>query len=381
MNVNKSKYLLSLISSVLVLLLITEAVYADRRYRVRSADRLERIVDLLYPKRELTKPQIMVGILARNPKSFKGGNINFLLKRKRLVLPDESKMGGVTHEDAKALLSQHAKFFRSGVTGSESLIQPPVYDEQQISILNIISSETKQQSKKISKLEKDRTALNKRLKELSKLKKERDHKIQALEEQLKNTRIIKSTAKDKLLEANVSETKKLTEENKRLQKELVESRRDLEANKKAAIFIEQEKTEALNVIKQNKSDVVSTQLKPVLIDDSLSKISLSKLLWIIPLLMLLVLAWFFFKRGKIKVEDEDLAGLIATNNEDFEHNQQGRETLKNDELEMSVKLDVARAYVEAGDKESAVDILNVILRRGSSEERHDASIILNNIRS
>ena len=99
-----------------VLVLTTQTVFA-KSYRIRSSDNINRIVDKFYANRTLSKQQVMLGLLSRNPRAFKGGNVNFLLRGRRIQLPKESEMSVVSDADAKAIISQHNSYFRRGQTG------------------------------------------------------------------------------------------------------------------------------------------------------------------------------------------------------------------------------------------------------------------------
>ncbi len=77
-NTHTFKITLSaLVVFLVVFLLMIETLSAETRYRVKSSDNVNTIVEQYYPNSELSRGQLLVGILIKNPRAFKGGNINF----------------------------------------------------------------------------------------------------------------------------------------------------------------------------------------------------------------------------------------------------------------------------------------------------------------
>ena len=80
------------LSACFMAIMITTLVSADNEYTVRSNDNLNRIIAKFYTGSQTPRAQIQQLILAKNPAAFKGGDINFLIKGKRLILPDDGKL-------------------------------------------------------------------------------------------------------------------------------------------------------------------------------------------------------------------------------------------------------------------------------------------------
>ena len=172
-----------------VLVFTTQTVFA-KSYRIRSSDNISRIVDKFYANRTLSKRQVMVGLLARNPRAFKGGNVNFLLRGRRIQLPKESEMSVVSDADAKDILSQHNSFFRRGRTGVGKL--PKLVNRSRVMNAKVTGTNTLKQPlapvanqsdqiAKIKRLETESKALKLQLDRLLEARKERDKKLLELE--------------------------------------------------------------------------------------------------------------------------------------------------------------------------------------------------------
>ena len=102
-----------------LMLLIFSNSFADRNYGpVKINDFLGKIVSKSYTNSSLTKDQIMVAILRKNPAAFRGGNIHFLRRDMNLILPDESYISQIPSDEASALVAEHLAFFKQGKTGN-----------------------------------------------------------------------------------------------------------------------------------------------------------------------------------------------------------------------------------------------------------------------
>ena len=186
-----------------VIVFTTQTVFA-KSYRIRSSDNISRIVDKFYANRTLSKQQVMVGLLSRNPRAFKGGNVNFLLRGRRIQLPKESEMPVISDADAKAILSQHNSFFRRGRTGVGKL--PKLGGKSRVTSAKVTATNMlnqpivsvarqSEQIAKIKRLETETKALKLQLDRLLEARKERDKKLlelersinQSLEEEKKKT--------------------------------------------------------------------------------------------------------------------------------------------------------------------------------------------------
>lgn len=414
-RINKMKInrpLLSLISVLLIALFTTQVAFAEKSYRVRSSDNLERIVKKFYSNTKFPKGQIMVGILAKNPRAFRDGNINFLLRGKRLKLPSKSEIRRISYKDAKLLLAQHAFFFREGVTGGELLLAPVVLKKSEVVEKNTdkksptesqdktISSQ-QEQTKKISKLEQESEDLRKKLAQLFEEKEQRDQKLIELEDSLKNS-INKQPAEENNPTDTISEVedknKKLEQTNAQLQQKLQESRSELAENTRSTITLEREINELQNKIQNDSNfssevETANQENSQVAFQDKNrggtrplenQQNSWGKLIWLLPLLLLGI--WFllkYFRENKGSDDDNiDYAGQIAAvETSDFLEQSSHTETdteinYEEESLEASIKLDVSRAYVEAGDTESALNILREVMEEGSEVQRKEAQEIL-----
>jgi len=387
----------------LLLVISAQAVSAETRYRVKSSDNLKAIVERFYENSDLTEGQLMVGVLAKNPRAFRGGNINFLLRGKRLTLPDESEIEQISPEIASKLRSQHARLFRMGITGG---FKAPTLadlsatsdklnsDESNNAAVSDSSEQLKAQTKKIDQLQQESNLLKKQLEELLNARGDRDNRLLELEKLLKQTQAIaKQTSAEVGSTENPDKTSGLESANKDLQQELQETRSELAENTNSNIALEREVEDLKGVIKGKKADsfIVPPKLgdvkngtnapqnKELSGDKSSTGSSLAKLLWLLPLILLAGFLFRYFGKKQAVVSPED--DTIARYKAEYEANKNIDEIFEEEDLETSVKLDVARAYIEAEDTPSALDILTEIMEEGSDEQRQQAHELLEKISS
>ena len=400
LNMKKiSQYLLV----VLVLVTTAQIASAETRYRVKSSDNLNGIVERFYENSSLSKGQLMVGVLAKNPRAFKGGNINFLLRGKRLTLPDESEIEQISPEIASKLLSQHARLFRIGITGDfkaptiEDLLAASdklKSDESKIEVGD--SSEIlKTQTQKIDQLQQESNALKKQLEELLNAKGDRDNRLLELEKSLKQTQDDAKQSSAQQTNSGtdlVDKTNELESANKQLQQKLQETKSELAENTNSNIALERKVEDLKGVIKDQKAEsfMVPSNLgdeknetgapknEELSVGKSSTNSSLVKLLWLLPLILLAGFLFRYFgkKQAVVSPEDDTIAHYEA---EYLEAKEDIDPEFEEEALETSIKLDVARAYIEAEDTHSALDILTEIMEEGSDEQRQQAHELLEKI--
>ena len=374
-----------IVCSALIAIMMTSIAVADTTYRVRSADSLNSIVKKFYPDRTLTKAQIMVGILNTNPQAFNSGNINKLIRGKKLFLPDEVYFTTVSSVEASEILAKHARGLRenkiiSNITASNNDNNSNTNEE--------ITKTKKEQSQKISKLEKDSEALRKQLETLVNEKGVRDKKLAELEVAIKKSlEVPRQTGSEK---ENAIAAQKLKEKNEILERELHKSRSELAENTRSTISLERRLNDLENKGKQVNANKAAIKAKGVAENDKAVKDSIpssmsdngfsSKLIWLIPVLLLAGF-WYLFnwlkgsKRKETISYDDDLGEISEYESNDIDLD------YKEVSMETSIKLDVARAYLEAGSTESALDILKEVMEEGNGDQRLEAQDILSAIES
>ncbi len=360
------------IGLLIISLFFLDVVSAEVRYRVKSSDNLNTIIERFYKNSELTKSQLLVGVLAENPRAFKGGNVNFLLRGRRLILPEESDLQQVSPEKAKEMLSEHARFFRHGITGDfPSLILSELAVNQEYTVdSNNILAKQKIQTQKIDQLQQESDDLKKQLEKLINEKSDRDQRLVELEESLKRTLgIVKQS--DPIVD---SEKKRvLKESNKQLQKNLNITKSELAEHSKSNTALERKVDNLRKILDEGNNEKRITQPDISLI---------SKLVWLLPLLLLVSFLFSYYrKKRKLRVgTDEKIAVSESGYIEPYEGEMVEREVIREEEpLDASIKLDVARAYIEAEDTQSALDILSEIMAEGSDEQRKTAQELLKKI--
>jgi len=372
---------------LVVSFLIFETLSAEIRYRVKSSDNVNTIVERYYPNSELSRGQLLVGILIKNPRAFRGGNVNFLLRGKRLSLPDERDFQYISPEKASELLSEHARFFRFGIPGDlpiPTLSEMEVESEELTDTTDILIRQ-KSQTRKIDQLQQESNELKKQLEALLSEKTNRDQRLLDLEKSLNQSLIINNKSTPSGRTAASVEVLVEGKSNTELQQAPNRPRNELAEMPKSNIDRTSKGQQSIELVDIN--NVKDRKSKKKLIGPSTS--ILSTLIWLLPLILL---GLFFFyllnKRKRAQQQNDDVvkvneagyiepaAGYIA----DF----QGSDSLDYQEessLETSVKLDVARAYIEAEDVQSALDILSEIMEEGSDEQRQQAHDLLEMISS
>jgi FimV-like protein len=363
---------------------MVETLSAETRYRVRSSDNVNTIVQRHYPNSGLSKGQLLVGILIKNPRAFKGGNVNFLLRGKRLRLPEENYFRQISSEKAGEVLSEHVRYFRFGITGDLPI---PTLSEMEIEAENTDESadivrKQKNQNKKIDKLQQESLALKKQLEILLKEKNKRDQRLLELENSLKQSLNVDRNLNGVENSVNALGVKESDEESqKALNKTKNKLGKTLELDKDLIQKADALENKVIAIVE------IKDNAKQIILDPPLN--ILSKFIWVPPLILLALFLFYIFAKKKRKPQaDESVkinkAGYIETaegSTADFQENinKNNADEFEESSLETSVKLDVARAYIEAEDTESALDILTEIMEEGSDEQRQQAHDLLEKI--
>jgi FimV-like protein len=399
----KNKNLLAFVVSLFLSQIMTQGVFADTNYRVKSSDNLNKIAEKHYEDSGLTKSQIMVGIYASNPNSFKNGNINKLLRGQKLVLPDADKINQISDHEAELVLSARKKrtLKKRRIKKRSKAKKRKSKPRKKLRTRKLAVSQAKD-VKKINKLEKESESLRKRLDLLLAEKSARDNKLKELENSLqaalKKTAMAASTASavvsddkkanvepDKQVQINkvkssagaVKQTtseselvtkranEKLRETNELLEKNLQESKNEIAKRTRDSLA----KEHAIKTSQTSNTTEVSNTF------DTSNKY----LQWALLSLLLLPLVWFakrFIGAKKVKQqpawvsESENPSAVIGAGNEQIDTHYQEAP------VESSIKLDVASAYLESGNTDEAMEILNEILLEGNPEQKSQAQDLL-----
>jgi len=366
---------------------------AETRYRVRYNDTLSHIVTRFYMPSRYSRAQIMVAILAKNPKAFRDGNINYLLRGKRLILPNDAEISQTSRADARELISQHARFFRSGISGLGLTAPSLNQGGDKKKTIEVVEKQTQ----KISALEEESNKLRKQLDNLVKQKQKRDKELKELEEKIKQYSLKEKSIPQGSVEQIEKRNQKLKETNEILQKKLIESKSDLAENARSTMRLERKLSNLREEIDENKNAVASsatssTAASGLTSDDKGGFAKLKdKFYWVLPLMLLaallyllwLVARWFFARKKKVVEDyddsDKDYATLIEEH-DSLDYLNPENNNFEEESLEPSIKLDVARAYIEADDNDSALNILEEIMQEGTEEQVKEAKDILAHIK-
>jgi len=366
---------------------------------------LNRIVEINYPHSKLSKAQIMIAILAANPSAFRGGNINFMVRNKKLSLPSEDMIAAIPEENAAILLEKHNRFYQRGQTGN---LTPPTFINTVDKVaLEKLQQKNSAQSQQVEALAEESKKLQNLVARLEAEKEQRDKDLQILEEKIQS---LKESGGVATGEDSINE-KILREKNQALQQQLIESKSELAENNRTTITLERRLSEVQeqqnqatannmeqaveeNIVAPN-TDVVdapATDLNGNIVtaeQNQSSGFDFSKFTWLLPLLAILVGLGLLLKRFFGRKKHSDL-NLDEVDDYDFTtpkmtDEQRSDEFLMGDmadvateeaSLEVSIKLDVARAYMEADDKQSAYEMLHEVLREGNEAQQTEANELL-----
>lgn len=417
-NSSFSNSVLPLLLSMGMMLFATTSVLADPiKKTVKAKGSLSHIVHQNYPNSSLSKAQIMIAILAKNPTAFRGANINFMLGNRTLSLPDEAMIASIPIEHAKSLLAQHNRFYQQGKTGN---LTPPTFltSGGDPAALEKLKTQHSKQTVRVEQLSEESTRLNSLVQHLESEKDKRDEDLRVLEEKiqvLKDAETQETTTRT--TEENSPRTQRLKDKNAALQQQLVESKSELAENNRTTISLErrvielqdQQTAEPINTTKTNNAqqaedntrdtmasttedilDAPATDLNGNIIspeENSASGFDLSKLVWGLPLLAILVGLGLLVKRFFTKRQHSEL-NLDEVDDFDFSTPKMKAEDRAVEEidpfiepteeasLEVSIKLDVARAYMEAEDNQSAYEMLHDVLKEGTTAQQQEAKQLL-----
>jgi FimV-like protein len=419
-----SQNLHSLILSmgIIVFTTATTSVIADPiKDTAIARGTLSGIVDINYPNSKLSKAQIMIAILAKNPSAFRGGNINFMLRNKELLLPSEPMIAGIPAENADVLLLQHNRFYRRGKTGN---LSPPTFINSggDPAALEKLKTQHSAQTVRVEALSEESTKLQGLVQRLEAEKDKRDEELRELEEKIQ---ALKESGGKSLPGEESANEQRLKDKNAALQQRLVESKSELAENNLTTISLERrvielqdekqqtqaqdqnapdDSTQAADLQENNFQqqtdtdtipatevlDAPSTDLNGNIISptESSTGFDLGKLTWLLPLLAILVGLGFLLRRffaGKkheeLNLDDVDDLDLDFTTpkmrpEDRADYQQPIAEPTEEESLETSIKLDVARAYMEAEDNQSAYEMLHEVLREGSIAQQDEANQLL-----
>ncbi len=419
MTLFKKLLLLFLSISMTIIATFPTFVIADPiNETVIAKGTLSGIVSKNYPNTKLSKAQIMIAILAANPRAFRGGNINFMSRNKKLSLPSEAMIASIPVENAEALLVQHNHFYQQGKTGN---LTPPTFikiDKEDTAALDKLKSEYSAQTERVQELATESTKLQSLVEHLEAEKNQRDEDLRLLEEKIQ---LLKESGGKRLPEEESENEQRLRERNAALLQQLVESKSELIENNRTTISLERRVLE-LQKKQENIPNTLNTSSAPAsndqYIDNSAMPVAdtantsadipttdlngniispeegiftnfdLSKMMWLLPLIALLVGVGVLLKRvftgrkhadlNLDEIDDFDFATpkMTDTDRKDAYRDTANESTNNEAPLEVSIKLDVARAYMEADDNQSAYEMLQEVLREGNKDQQEEATLLL-----
>ena len=422
-NLNHSVKHFALAVTLCVAASLTSAAVADDNFKrtVKARGTLSAIVNKNYIDADVSRNQIMVAILAANPHAFKGGNINFMLGGEDLRLPTEAAIQDISERDARSLLSTHNKFFRSGKTGN---LAPPSFTSltSAANVENLVK-EKQQQDEKLNNMEGERAKLRDLVARLEEEKAKRDTDLKALEQRIQGLQsssdsLGSSTADLKMQLTNGELTgdgavllESLQDKNESLNAQLQSARSEMAESTRMEISLERRMLDV-----QSENSVMAEALKAKGVSPADIKAQLDnkraqdqangtvpapaalqntttqapavqtnsgapQWLWILlpvfALIALLAFLWKLFggkkKNTAQRVQQPAQVDAFADYNRPIDP---AAEIEQEPPLEVSIKMDVARAYIEAGDYENARQMLNEVMDEGNTQQILEAQEIL-----
>ena len=176
---NVKKVIFGFIS--VLLLFQFSLVNAETTYKVKATDNMSKIVTKYYKKSGLTKPQLMIGILADNPKVFRRGNINALKRNELITIPDLSDLKVMDKQQAASLVARHNKHLRNR---SKTTIAPPFDDNvsKKVDTNNLVKTQ-QEKLQKLKKLETERAELLAKLDKLIADEKQMDLQLEEIKKE------------------------------------------------------------------------------------------------------------------------------------------------------------------------------------------------------
>lgn len=392
------------------LLLSSASAFADPvNSSVKARGTLSGIVDANYPNSELSKAQIMMAILAENPRAFRGGNINFMLRNRELKLPSEDMIAGIPVQNAAALLEEHNRYYRRGQTGN---LTPPTFIKTHKKELDKLKNQHQQQTKKVEVLSEESQNLQNLVKQLEQEKQKRDKELKELEDKIET---LKESGNGILPGEVTASERMLRDKNEVLQQQLIETKSELFENNRTTIALERRMTElqdrqrggdmqsntnasADNGVQQDRQEMPlqevaeapSIDLNGNVVEtenNQATGFDFSKLTWLIPLVAILVGLGLLLKRifgrkkhAELNLDDVDEVDFTTPKmpaEQRYENSlEETQEAVSDAPLEVSIKLDVARAYMEAEDNQSAYEMLHEVLQEGTAEQQEEAQELL-----
>jgi FimV-like protein len=167
--------------------------------------------------------------------------------------------------------------------------------------------------------------------------------------------------------------------------EIIQQSETIGAAKPSVKADESPQSETLTISVTNAVSTATEPSEGSLVDQAMGMIpqNLGWLIWLLPLLLILALLWLIWKmlRGR-KSKAPRRVQQPATTPAFVDYSQPidpAVELEQEPQLEVSIKLDVARAYIEAGDFPAAQDMLGEVISEGTEAQQQEAQHLLHEI--
>jgi FimV-like protein len=419
--VSPSKRILLNVSKLSATLIISSLVFhsnithADQAYGpVRSSDTLSKIVNRYYVGPKRSTMALMREIVAKNPEAFVRGDMNLLKRDALLSLPGDgwlSKEATFAKPDA-ASLSQLANAFKAAPV-------IPKAEDNKLGVqdrLVFLEAERTSLISQVEELKKENIRLQKKVSQLESESKLSDEQLRLLDaEIIRLTKILKNSEGAPLTQADLSQVKALQQQLDEVKGETLRLRTQLEAAQTELASNDATQEQAINTIAQLTKE--NEQLNALIKSsqpgvhyygevESASSIKVFGDQFKLPawsiiaggaLLSLILVALLSTRRKESSeltptpsVDEEENStvfedllesdqssidrGFTETSVGDPEENVY--KMFDEGSLEMDLKLDMAKAYLEMSDLESARAVLEEVIDGGSELQKRQANRLM-----
>lgn len=382
------------LTAALLMCCISSAFAETKTITIQPNDTLSKIVSAHYP--EIGDRQaVMVQILQQNPDAFVNNSIHRLIVGKPLTLPANTSPP-LAPDNAVTSTQPDETNLQQNTTGISS------EEAKQIAELEKAKDELLQQAKQLTDenqnlkvqiqgYEKERKTLDKKLKTL-------EQEVETLEKKLEQQ---SQTQPNNLSDNNTdelqaalaqakAELKQSQESNQQLTESLADTEKRLKEQNLELDNLKDQITGLNSTTEQLESDLEATRAANMELLKSQPAQSSNTLLWALAGLSgLLLLAFLWaFNRKQAKPEEAVTAPVTTstaitkdTTLDDpslFETKAIKQPVLPEEPAnpDANIKLNIARAYLDMRDTDSAFDMLHEVLREGSNQQKQEAREIL-----
>lgn len=351
-------FLFVLVSPELALAQSQEASYRS----VRNTDNLFRIAEEVRPNEDVSVQQTMLALLAENPEAFAENNINSLKNGHVLRVPAAENIQNIAEESAIQEVKRQNQHWRKNKQ-SQSKPKAKPSKSSKSKFINLAQKKSAQAAD--SKADPVPQAT-----EPHGLRQEMLGMIQQLQQNLDE--VMKSDSQ--LQMAMNSRLNSLEQQNQTLRTQM------LQMDQKMASLDQQLQQFVVQYQKEQRGFV---QKATAFFQSQYGKVGIANLLAILGGVLGLFFLFFLVKRLR-NARKKDQINKKAEQLQSQAHDPYAADTddeydFMNSEEGVVAKLDLARAYIDMGDMDSAQEALQQVLKQGNAVQKQEAQALLNQL--